>query len=73
MIRKLFGIKKQRNKVRKSQSYKKAEWETITVAGKEYRVQVLGTIDLNDKPEDIADADREIQDCDLDVEDENPL
>ena len=73
MIKKLIGIKKQKNKVRKSQSYQKAEWETITVSGKEYSVQVLGTIDLNDKPEDNADADREIQNCDLNVEDENPL
>ena len=72
-MKELLRLKKQNNKVRKSQSYKKAKWITITVAGKEYRVQEMGTIDLNDKPEDIADADREIQDCDLDVEDENPL
>ena len=72
-MKELFGLKKQNNKVRKSKSYKKAKWTTVTVAGKEYRVQSMGTIDLNDKPEDIADANREIQDCDLDVEDENPL
>ena len=68
-MKELLGLKKQNNKVRKSQSYKKAKWITITVAGKEYRVQEMGTIDLNDKPEDIVDATNEICDCDLDVED----
>ena len=66
-IKKLIGLKKQNNKVRKSQSYKKAEWETITVAGNEYRVQVLGTIDLNDKPEDIVDAINEMDNCEVDI------
>ena len=66
-IKKLIGLKKQNNKVRKSQSYKKAEWETITVAGKEYRVQVLGTIDLNDKPEDIVDAINEMDKSEVDI------
>ena len=68
-MKELLGLKKQNNKVRKSQSYKKAEWVTVTVAGKEYRVQSVGTIDLNDKPEDVVDTMNEIDDCDLDVED----
>jgi len=69
MVKDLFGLKKRKNKVRKSQSYKEAKWITVIVAGKEYRVQEIGTINLNDKPEDIVDAMNEIDDCDVDVED----